>query len=405
MEDHTDDSLKVRGLGERAYHFVREFCVRVGPRPVGSLSERSALEYAQSVLAPNCTTISRQLVDNIPNISRITPLYALSLAALLWVIWETRYWPWAAPLYLFCFFVIPRMYASHRRQYPNRASRRSSFNLVGEQKSGEENHATLILCAHIDSAPVTLIPGDIWPWLHRRLQNLWPSFSVLLCFLGFARLIDDRFHLFPPLAWDIVWVFPVALAFVFVAYELFYFLISRSKDYSPGANDNASGVGIVLALAEYFHRHPLRNLNLRYVLFTAKEAGLLGSQHYAREADLDPKRTYAIVLDKVGTGRDLCYIRGLGYLPPRRASRLLSGLFLATCPGIRGRWQFFGNTDLSPLLRRRIRATALETYGNPWRDRVCHTARDSIEYIEPQALQTTAEALIRVAKLLDQRCG
>ena len=403
MENESSSRASTEHLGERAYALVREFSVRVGPRPAGGLIERSALEYAQSLLKPICTSVSRQSVEGILDASPGRPFFVLLLAGLLWAAWQTRSWPWAAPIYLFVFFVIPTIYESWRRRGADVVVGRSSFNLVGRQKRPERDRVTLVLGANVDSAQVGLVPGDVWPWLHRRLQSLWLPFTLVLCFLGLSRLADNYFDLLPSIFWDLAWVFPLAVAFVFVVYELFYFLVSRSKEYSPGANDNASGAAVVLAVAEYFHQHPPRAINLQYALFTAEEAGCLGARRYVKEDDTDPGRTYAIVLEMVGSGTKLRYARGLGLLPPRRTNKLLSDLLHATLPGVEGRWRLLGGTDLRPFLTRGIRATSLEAYGDPWRERVRHTRRDAIEYISQDALQLTAEAVVHTVELLDQR--
>jgi len=50
---------------------------------------------------------------------------------------------------------------------------------------------------------------------------------------------------------------------------------------SPGANDNASGTAVVLAVARYLVDVPCRNSPVTVVLFDGEENGLLGSRAYA----------------------------------------------------------------------------------------------------------------------------
>lgn len=50
---------------------------------------------------------------------------------------------------------------------------------------------------------------------------------------------------------------------------------------SPGANDNATGVALVLGLARYLQELPCRNRNIIFVLFDEEEIGLVGSWHFA----------------------------------------------------------------------------------------------------------------------------
>jgi hypothetical protein len=72
----------------------------------------------------------------------------------------------------------------------------------------------------------------------------------------------------------------------------------------PGANDNASGVALMLSLAEYFSSHPLR-YSVAFIAFSGEEAGLLGSKFYT-ENPLFPlhKIRFLINLDLLGTGID-----------------------------------------------------------------------------------------------------
>jgi Zn-dependent M28 family amino/carboxypeptidase len=51
---------------------------------------------------------------------------------------------------------------------------------------------------------------------------------------------------------------------------------------SPGANDNASGTAVVLAVARYLKDMPCRQYNVDIVLFDEEEVGLVGARAYAQ---------------------------------------------------------------------------------------------------------------------------
>jgi hypothetical protein len=72
----------------------------------------------------------------------------------------------------------------------------------------------------------------------------------------------------------------------------------------PGANDNASGVAMLLSLAEYFAAHKPKH-NILFVAFAGEEAGLVGSEWFAvdRWVDLADIR-FMLNLDILGTGDD-----------------------------------------------------------------------------------------------------
>jgi Zn-dependent M28 family amino/carboxypeptidase len=52
---------------------------------------------------------------------------------------------------------------------------------------------------------------------------------------------------------------------------------------SPGANDNASGTAVVLAVARYLHDVPCRTAPVTVVLFDEEESGLFGSRAFAQQ--------------------------------------------------------------------------------------------------------------------------
>ncbi|MBT31896.1 MAG: aminopeptidase [Thalassobius sp.] len=77
-----------------------------------------------------------------------------------------------------------------------------------------------------------------------------------------------------------------------------------NKVYFPGANDNASGVAMMLELAHYFKENPL-NVSVAFIAFGAEEAGLVGSRYY-NAYPVFPLENIKFVfnLDLFGTGED-----------------------------------------------------------------------------------------------------
>ncbi|MBP8822399.1 MAG: M28 family peptidase [Flavobacteriales bacterium] len=72
----------------------------------------------------------------------------------------------------------------------------------------------------------------------------------------------------------------------------------------PGANDNASGVSMLLTLAERFRKHPTK-LNILFVAFAGEEAGLRGSEWFLVDRPMDLGRIRMVInLDLNGTGDD-----------------------------------------------------------------------------------------------------
>jgi Zn-dependent M28 family amino/carboxypeptidase len=72
---------------------------------------------------------------------------------------------------------------------------------------------------------------------------------------------------------------------------------------SPGANDNASGVAVVLAIARYLKDTPCRKAPVIVAFFDQEELGLFGSRAFA--LTLDPAQTRAVhTIDQVSYDND-----------------------------------------------------------------------------------------------------
>lgn len=77
-----------------------------------------------------------------------------------------------------------------------------------------------------------------------------------------------------------------------------------NKTYFPGANDNASGVSMLLSLMDYYTVNK-PDYSVAFICFAGEEAGLLGSKHYT-ENPMFPlnKIKFLINMDLLGTGEE-----------------------------------------------------------------------------------------------------
>ncbi|MEP7166334.1 MAG: M28 family peptidase [Ferruginibacter sp.] len=74
--------------------------------------------------------------------------------------------------------------------------------------------------------------------------------------------------------------------------------------YFPGANDNASGVSLLMNLAHYYAVNPQR-YSIAFILFAGEEPGLLGSKYFTENPLVPLKRIrFLINTDLAGTGEE-----------------------------------------------------------------------------------------------------
>lgn len=93
------------------------------------------------------------------------------------------------------------------------------------------------------------------------------------------------------------------------------------KVFFPGANDNASGVSLLLNLVKHYKKYPPKFKTL-FIFFAGEEAGLLGSDYFVKSKVIDlAKIKFLINLDLLGTGDDGIMVVN-GYLHEKQFSLL-----------------------------------------------------------------------------------
>ncbi len=144
-----------------------------------------------------------------------------------------------------------------------------------------------------------------------------------------------------------------------------------------GANDNGSGVALMLEIARLWQEQGFRpSRSLLFAAWDGEEQGLLGSQQYVHSPTLPLTQTVAMLnLDMVAAG-DHLRIDGEG---PLVAQLEASGLAY----GISATTTFEGRSDHIPFHLARIPAATL-IY---WPDPHYHTPEDTIATVDPAKLK------------------
>jgi hypothetical protein len=182
-----------------------------------------------------------------------------------------------------------------RRLLPHRESQ----NAVGLVPAAGEVRRQAVLCAHLDSHRTPIFYSS--PAWH---QVFGLGVGSALASIALAAVV---YSLGALMAWT--WVRWLGLvAGVVQLFALGLCLHADRTPYSPGANDNASGVGVALALARRLARQPLARTEVWLALTGCEEVGARGMAAFldAHAAELGDRAFY-LVPDEVGAGR-------LGYL-------------------------------------------------------------------------------------------
>ena len=271
---------------------VRSLAVGLSyPRLTGTPGERRAgREVARRLTALGYET--RREAFTAPHAAReagvrvVYALCALCLFAGLAV--RIEHTSWAAGLWLVAVFLVNAPWRVMRGVRSERPGGLRSHNVIAEAPAVDDAPARVVFMAHYDSKS-QVVPTGVRVGL---VVAASVSGLLLLAAAGAAEL-GWAAALRGPLPWT-----PVILATV----VLILLSANVTGNRSPGALDNATGVGTLLELARTWRPEPDAPVEALFVATGAEELGLDGARAFlARHEDaLRDKPTLIVNLDSVG---------------------------------------------------------------------------------------------------------
>jgi hypothetical protein len=256
-------------------------------------------------------------------------------------------------------------------------------NATGVIPSKEVAKHKVVLCAHLDShrTPV-FFSTPAWQHLFSSLTTA-AFLSLLAGTLAF--LIGVIFN-WEWMRWSGVLFAPMQ------AFVLALVLSADFTPFSPGANDNASGVGVVLGLVERTLKEPLSSTEIYLVFTDCEETGASGMISYLnKHSEALGKDAVYIILDEVGAGHvkvissdGLVFKHATHPDALKLARQVSSGMGIRTREGVGAAY-----TDALPATKRGFVALALisEIPGHSPGSNHWHQVSDKVEFIELQALE------------------
>ena len=262
--------------------------------------------------------------------------------------------------------------------------------------------ARVVLCAHIDSHRTPVFYSS----------NTWYALFSFLIALTFLSMLAGTlgFGLGALLSWQGVRWLGLLVGMVQV-FALALCLHADFTPFSPGANDNASGVAVTLALAGQLLEHPLAHTEV-YLAFTGcEEVGAYGMAAFLEtHSGQLGRETIYIILDQVGAGR-IKYLTADGLLLKHKThpkALKLTREITGRLPELRA----YGGvglayTDALRATKRGLIALTLCTMpadkaasGSNW-----HQMTDTLEHVIPEHLEQTCTFTWEILQLVDQASG
>ena len=287
-------------------------------------------------------------------------------------------------------------------------------NVVGVLEPSGEIRRQLIVSGHHDSARIFNFYLDQPELYSRRIYSgigsvvvLWLA-SVAVALVSGLALRTPLFG-FDPLRAFSALAFMAALPLVLPLWKF------ASEEGTPGAGDNLAASAIALEiLAEFRSRRDagkgLEHTRLVFASFDAEEAGLRGARAFSarRKAEFAGLPSYGYNMDCIYSLPDLRILssdlNGSVRLDADSAARLAG---LAAGEGLPANIQpiafLTGGTDAAELAKAGVRQASLIAmkWGNDLRSSAYHTPRDTIDSVDPKAVEALIRLGIRFVESLD----
>lgn len=274
----------------------------------------------------------------------------------------------------------------------------TAHNVVGHwpASGGEDPPRKVILMAHYDTAPVSIL------YKPTQQTNFRTSLIISLCLMVLAALAAFAEAV------------SVGLPYVtYLRYGLMVYFVGQAivgtmgywlKGYTNGASDNATGVAAALATADRLRKAILPNVAIDVVLTSAEEAGMIGAYHYVERHKKEWKRPQTLVInfDTLGSGT-LTVVEQTGTLDiirynnePTRLARQLIETDTFRDRAQAGRWHT-ADFDSVWFVRNRIPVLALCALDAGGQMPRIHQPDDTLDQVDVRPLETAvdlAEAVV-----------
>lgn len=276
---------------------------------------------------------------------------------------------------------------------------RRSQNVVGVIPPKDKVKRRVVLCAHLDThrTPVFYSSEN---WL--KVFSLFLEGAFISMLLTFVFGILGIMSGWMVLRW--VLLLPVVVELLAMALTL----QAECTPYTPGANDNASGVGVCLTLAAEVARNPLENTEVWLALTGCEETSCDGMKTFLilHAAELELDAVY-VIIDEVGLGT-VTWLSSDGLIikhPTHPDAVELIGRVKRQLRGVK-LGEKVGQAFTDGLVATKQGRVALTLVAQPeaGQDQTSHWHQmsDTLEHVRPQALEDTCKVVRQLLASVDK---
>lgn len=355
---------------DRITTILQEIFSLAEPRSAGTQNEENLKCYIENRLQKTGFLLYRQAFKfpRIPRLYNEQFINGLFVVAALMTMHTVPLIGFMLPI---IFSVLPALMLEGAKLLPRQCK---AENLTAVSKDSRMEDTRILIVAHMDTARTVPIlkgvSGILINWCLRSFFML----SFLLALESFLELVKI------PLPVFIVYfinTFAILISTVTICYQVWvaYF---RPATFSPGANDNTSGVAIALTLAEaFFEGKADQGLPISFLFTSAEKEGLFGASTFINSRIEWVKKPVVINIDSIAGGNQLGVVTRYGRLFPFYTSRILNRIFQDTDHSLVDILHIHRCGDYLPFIKSGYQVTSIEAVRNGGTPLEYHTIEDT----------------------------
>jgi hypothetical protein len=271
-----------------------------------------------------------------------------------------------------------------------------SQNVFAIIPPADEHRHDLVLVGHLDSQRTPIIFST------RQWVKIYDRFTMVVFVTFILQIIIYSLAIFFPIPWAWYASIPTALCAVLLAVMCLH---AEATPFTVGANDNASAVGMVLALAEELTTQPLQHTRVFAVCTGCEEVQHYGMIDFYKRHQLELKNPTALVFEMLGCASP-AWLTKEGIIVPFTADQRLVKM-AESLAAENPQWDAHpaaisgGNTEMADALRVKIPAI---TIAGITRDGVWpywHQLADTFDKMDPELMEKSWNMIHAMITCLD----
>jgi hypothetical protein len=341
-------------------------------RPAGSESEGKLKEYISNNLSNSGYEIQKELFS-FPIIPRLYNAQLIESVLIILALIFIRSTPLFGFLLPLLFMILPVLMLEGIKLFPQKDT---TENVIAIPRNVPLGDTKMLIVAHMDTAQtipfLSGIRGKIISYCQRTLFII--TFIIALqCVAVIAKITMT-----PAIVAGLN-IFSITIALITTLYQL-RITFFWHQEYSPGANDNASGVAVGLLIAETLSKQKKEtNYPIAFLFTSAEEQGLCGATAFVMKHSDWTDKPVVLNLDSVAGGNKLGLVIRYGRLVPDYTSKSLNNIIKEIDHTLVKISHFHRCGDYLPFYRSGFQVTSLEAVWNGNTPPEYHTSKDTPE--------------------------